>query len=260
MMKTQLKRITNKLRQSKSGVKLVFPHVPKCGGQSVVSAISESTERAHNRLDCEYLNTAVCDSLSQGDVLRWLKISSDVFAYQCLASRANIVIGHAPLLGSVRKSLPLDTKVVTLLREPVSRWISNYVYDRYKIGGVGKHSLDIESYLVSGKGKASGQYYARFFASSDGYSIEENVIDEAVSNLVSFDLVGDTSDMSAFTQQLEILVGVPLKTFKTNSSPNSEAAKKIRESSQLMKAIKSICQVDCQIYRKYQVTRSEAER
>lgn len=250
-MQNHFKKIRNYFGVGKSNVRLIFPHVPKCGGTSVIQALKKGAKEAGKLLDIDHLNASICDRLAQGNVVDWLNISLDVFSYKCLLSKSNLIVGHAPLPKSTREDINSTTKVVTLLREPVDRWISNYVYDRYKISGTGSHDLRIEDYIESEKGKINGQYYAHFFASKNHQS-PDRLIKEAISNLSSFDLVGFTSEMNSFFVELENLIDFPVELEKINTSPKPEASEFIRSNQSLMKKINSICEIDIQIYQQCQ--------
>ncbi|NET31559.1 MAG: sulfotransferase domain-containing protein [Cyanothece sp. SIO1E1] len=246
-MRNYLHRVQRYFCRIPSNVKVIFPHVPKCGGNSVIKSLQQGGIRASNYFEVDYLDTSICDHLSQNDVGCWLSISSNIFSYKCLTSKANLIVGHAPLVELTRRSIEPTTKVITLLRDPVDRWISNYIYDRYKPSGPGKHNLNIEDYLLSAKGRLSGQYYTYFFASVESKSKEE-IIQEAVMNLSSFDLIGFTFKINHFFIQLQELIGFSLDIKQVNQSPKAQVAEAIRADDKVMQKIKSICEMDLIIY------------
>jgi hypothetical protein len=135
----QLHQLSGRLRKlTVLNPPLVFLHVPKCGGTAVEKAIQWYSIRHSARLDVEALRHAVrlpCHSSIPGGMTL---TSKDCFPHAVaivayhLFRGDDYVHGHFPVSRSILDRFGTTHQFMTVLRDPVERWISNYRFDKVR--------------------------------------------------------------------------------------------------------------------------------
>lgn len=130
------RRVMNRARQqfAYKGRKVVFAHVPKCGGTSADVAL---TKRFYPwfrpRVDYDAIRRAglliAQRALTDSGIRDDMELVEYLLAYQ-LYSGLRYVGGHFPVSARLLNEFSPDYAFVTLLRDPVERWKSNYLYNK----------------------------------------------------------------------------------------------------------------------------------
>lgn len=236
--------------------RVVFHHVPKCGGTSVGAALRqryilsqatvtpESSFRAFEaftgRTDRDQMLIDVLD-LREQMLLYWLY--EDV---RCVSL-------HARFSNAAYERFRGQYKFITILREPISRFISHYLYSHGRPNGHARIQESLEAFLESPRAGRLGASYVEFFC---GLPKEADVttsesIDAAISNLRKFDVVGRLDDLNAFATALKEQLGVRLRIGHENKARQPEAAKKQLLTPDIQNEIKKICAPDLALWKQY---------
>ena len=133
-----LKRISNSLeawreRPGAATRGLVFIHLPKCGGNSIkngiVSTLGPYNERRGaaraKKQALARMGRSAPPPMGGPDDFAYLE---QLLAFR-LAKRRKFVTGHYPVNAAFLDTHCARYDFVTVLREPMSRWISNYTYN-----------------------------------------------------------------------------------------------------------------------------------
>lgn len=243
--------------------KIFFLHVPKCGGTAITEAIkscyrsfdftndfrmahleSRAAFKAAARIMGEpNLSTAIPDNYEV------LKFRENILMYYMCMGRMNYISGHFTFSETAYQHFHHKYKFITLLRDPVKRWISAYFYNCYSEWGRAK-SLDLKTYLQSDFGKSQGYEYVKFLGGSDlnnDYTSEQ-AINRAKANLEKFSIVGFLEDQEDFIKRFQTQFGRELNIKVVNRSPKSESDQKSVITKELMEEIKALCQPDIEVY------------
>lgn len=232
--------------------KIYFCHVPKSAGSSIATAIRDQVY-IHDNLD-------VFD-IKQSPSLRAAKVTNKsmmqaretILAYHLSIDSNFFGKGHCYCRPNLIKEFSKEWNFITVLRNPIDRWISEYVYNTYKQGQWTKNNLPLREYLESRKAVAGGQQLVRYFSnySLDFQSPVESHIEEALENLSQFTLVGTMDNLDIWTNQLKTRFSLKIDLPNINKSPKNQVAEQIRSDAQTMRKIQNLCKHDLEIYDKF---------
>lgn len=229
-----------------SSKKIVFHHIPKCGGMSIAAGLAMTyfpwTLLTRGRKGFPgHLNAQEASEDAE-------RLGIDRYAYrrQLLEQRlaqdkVGFVFGHYPFSRAVAEKYP-DWHYITLMRDPVQRWYSEYFWNRYKDHDYAKTELDIEAYLESEQGLRDTRSYMNFLT-------DDNDIKTALENLKYFAVIGRLENLSKFQNDLKAALGRKPFFFRRNKSPaKPEDYKKPDEKSDFHKKLLGLLAEDIEIY------------
>jgi hypothetical protein len=257
---TDIKQHIRKTRQQRLDQipRICFCHVPKCAGSALVTAIRDQYSLADRVLfPSFYLDLEASGQAAEATSESITRVRENVLSYVLATERYKYAGGHVPCRPHMVETFRDRWSFITVLRDPVERWISGYVYDRYKTETWSRVELEIEEYLRSDAGIVSGRAYLWYFSDMpDDPSIQrfEPYVEEAVENLRRFALVGATEDMAALAERFGQVFGRPLKIVAANRSPNPTGKQDIRQNTALMEQIREVCHPDILLYTRLQET------
>jgi hypothetical protein len=233
--------------------KVVFHHVPKCGGTSVSRALRwryllsqgtvtpEASFRAFEaftgRIDREKMLVDVLDLREQ------------MFLY-LLFEGISCASLHVRYSEHAHKLFHDQYKFITTLREPVSRFISHYFWSYGKQGAHGRIEEPIEEFIKTDRAKRFGATYSIYFsglpATADFTSQE--AVQAAIANLKKFDVVGKLDNLSLFSENIKKELGVRIRIGHENRSRRSSSEVKRSISPEVLEKINELCQPDIQVW------------
>ncbi len=197
---------------SRDRPRICFIHMPKCAGTSIINALRHHYPRRNIRRLQTAPARAAAATLNQG-----LDFRSNILAYHLSEPDAELVFGHYQVTPEIVAAHP-EFDFVTILREPVSRFISNYRYSwtrpewRDMLSG-----RDIEAFLDGDEAKSFGYNYLRFLGAKHPQTADG--IKQAVALLSRFALVGQVERMDVFLNAFERRYGIRLNIGFDNRTP-----------------------------------------
>ena len=227
---------------------MFFIHVPKCGGTSVGSALrarcfwSQATVSIHESTRLTDLLWPEVEGVER--IYREYEVR-DILAAQLVGKRVRCIAGHTRFRPEFLSNLE-KRHFVTVLRDPVSRFISHYEYimrrHRESLSG-----SDFDEFLQSDQARRFGSEYLFYFSGSYQIGLEDtrSAVDEACQNLSRLDLVGDLSQLDTFRKDLGELLGVWIPRWNRNRKPR-HAERKFSQDQ--LKQIEELCAPDIAIY------------
>ena len=234
--------------------KIFFCHVPKCAGVSLSKAIYASV----------YPSFLKATRFASYIDLKSSRVSEALLGIDMMTARESQLIthlnaehmlytnGHCIARPSVVSKFYTDWYFLTILRDPVDRFISEFVYNKFKKTEWLKHDEDIEAYVDSTKGISAGMTYAKYFSGftnpQDILANREAAIESAVANLRQFAVVGTLDNMEQWKQDFNQKFNTSIKISSKNKSPNQGASADILENPTLMAKINQLCEIDQAIY------------
>lgn len=245
--------------------KIFYLHIYKCGGTSIAQAIKScyldleniennfvfhlnrrAANEAINAIRRNLGNPELFSNHMYKDDLR-LKLQESLLLYYMGREQTNYIAGHFGFSATAYQYFSNKYAFITVLREPVKRFISAYVYGRYREGR--KHNMDLTEYLQAKTG-FGGSTYVKLLGGLDetGDYTSERAIARAKENLHKFSVVGCLEYTEEFLKQFEERFGRKLKIRKYNQSPKSETYRNSILTEETEEKIREICKPDLEIY------------
>jgi len=242
-------------------LKVYFCHVPKCGGTSASSGLKNAIvkEASKSRFliprasKSRFFSIPLEEGKRVSETLHLPAMRArEIYLSFQLANRQNVFgSGHCYCRPSTVEAFKKEWAFITILRNPVDRWISQYVYNTFKASSWDKNELPIEEFLQSSKALKFGRRYLNYFSNyseAPDSADPSHYVAQALSTLSCFRVVGALEMMPAWKDavQAELRTQIYLPTL--NTSPCSEEQERICSDKKLMKKIAKLCQHDIEIY------------
>ncbi|MEW6753415.1 MAG: hypothetical protein AB1505_20895 [Candidatus Latescibacterota bacterium] len=232
--------------------RVVFHHVPRYGGTSAGKAMPLGYLLSRATIDAVAAFRAVqatWPGLSFPELLRHdYALRQQLFLY-LLARDYRFVWAHVEFSETAHRLFGGRYRFVTLLRDPVERYLSNYYYD---FGSPSPFAIrePLEEFVESERGAQLGRRFCQFYSGlpPDRAADTALAVRLAQQNLHRFAVVGFLHDTPGFVEQLGQLVGSRLRMGHTNrgrrpaSGPQQEVSPPTRE------RIRVLCQPDVEVY------------
>lgn len=138
---------------------------------------------------------------------------------------------------------------MTILRDPVQRFISKYLYNYHKSSKHCKFEMEFSDYLESDLGKKSGREYLRYlsgYSTDESGKTDEELVDISKENLKKINLLGILEELesfkSVFYNETGMKLRVPHKNKTTDFTEEHSFDKKA------LAQIRGICKYDIELY------------
>lgn len=239
--------------------KICFVHLHKCGGTSIAQAIKSCYQSFSSITDKNtfHLNGTAASNAAHKSFENHLrsededyllgKFREHLLLYHMCQSKIKYVAGHFSFSEIAYQNFSKQYAFITVLRDPVKRWISAYLYNRYVVS---KLDQDFSDFLNSERAIKGGCLYVKSIGglNKTGDYTSEAAIKRAKENLHKFSIIGFLEHKEAFSKQFEKQFGRKLKIRKYNQNHNSKDFKESLISEETEAKIREICRPDIEVY------------
>lgn len=234
--------------------RVVFHHVPKCGGTSFARALrrryilSQAGIRAEQSFWAANLNADGSDD-QHTKLLRADGFRVNMMAYH-LENGVRCVAAHVPFSPNLHDRFAPDCAFVTLLRDPVDRFLSHYRWSFGRPNAHGAITEPFDQFLDSPRAAWLGATICTYFA---GFTPDQQTLNApetigaAVANLNKLDVVGRIEDLGAFQQQVQGALSVKLRIGHENRGKSGVGKGADLTDAQMAK-VRQLCAPDLAIW------------
>ena len=252
-MMSQFKTIRKNALDVLCGNRVVFHHVPKCGGTSVYRSLRLRYALSFSTFDIALIYRAVEKIHPEFDEEAVRDESVRIREIQLLCSMYNdvrCIAGHVPFSDAAFDEFRGQYRFITTLREPISLYISTFLWnvnaseDRWQIQG------SAEEFLETPRARVFGEIYARFFSGLSMGSDESigPMIARAKENLAKFSAVGLTEDMAGFGRRLRDVLGIRISIGHENKSRVTKFERERMITPEIRRRIEELSAPNIEIY------------
>lgn len=232
--------------------RVVFHHVPKCGGTSVGRALrkkyllSQATVLPEESFRAFEAFTGRSDR--EGMLVDVLDLREQMFLY-LLFQDIRCISLHVRYSEIAYRLFAGKYKFITILREPVSRFISHYHWSHGKPNAHARIEETFEAFLETDRARQLGSSYSEYYSGlpKETDFSQPEAIRQAISNLGNFDVVGKLDQLESFERQLHEELGVRLRIGHENKAKTGTSGAN-RLSTGLMDRVTELCRPDIEIW------------
>lgn len=249
-----LKALERRVSDLVCGNRVVFHHLPKCGGTSVYRAIRFFYTTSYSYIDLTATYRAIealNADLSPDEVMfKTVDFREEQFLMYLFMDR-RLVAGPIPFSNDAHRLFQDRYKFITTLRDPVSLFFSTYFWNKTSPEPRWRIEQSIEEFLETPRARTFGCSYSSFFnglpPQVDPLSRES--IDAAKENLRKFSVVGIVEDMPTFERRLREHLNIRIRIgHKNKGARTSEDARAKAVTPEVKRKIEEISAVNREIY------------
>jgi hypothetical protein len=246
------KSVHRRLTEACCGARIVFHHVPKCGGTSVGRSLRRAYILSQGTVTPEesFRAFAACAGSERKDeLLAGVLQFREVMLLYMMYSDVRCVSAHIPFSNVAHDRFHGKYLFVTLLRDPVERFISHFFWSYGKAHAHGGIDEELADFLGSERARALGSTFVRYFSGRPpGYgSTLTQGVDQAIRNLRLMDHVGFLDDVARFGTTLRELTGKRMRIGRENVGAHKSKYAGILDGA-LRRAILDVCAPDREIW------------
>lgn len=232
--------------------RIVFVHVPKCAGCAVRDSLYDAVYPAFLRSTRAYCEIDVVASVSAGKLLGLdaMTCRQAVLIHALSDPFTRFISGHIFADPAMVEQFD-QWKFITVLREPTSRFISAYVFNRYRPFVPSKIECSFADFLDTERARLEGSRMTQYFSGMSARELEERPeagIAAALQNLDRFLSVGFVDDLRNWERSISGALERRVRVGHRNSSPKPAVRVELEQSPALRGRVEELCAIDREFY------------
>lgn len=249
---TLLKSLREQAVERTAGQRVVFHHIPKCGGTSVGRALRWRYLLSQTTVHPQYTFAAAKDlagSESLATILaRTYELREQLLLY-LLHQDVHYVVGHIPFSKAAYKRFSSRYRFISILRDPVERFVSHYFHS-YEREDYSRIVLPLEEFVETEDARRLGATYVAYLSGlpwTADFRTDE-ATSAAQANVEKLDCVGFVSDVVDFANRLQGVLGIRLRIGHENRGKAAGVSYRERLDPRLVERISDVCAPDMRVF------------
>lgn len=242
------------LKRALLGHRVIFHHVPKCAGTSVSRAMrlryflsqeSIAAPVSAGVINRQYGETDF-SNLTHYNRIRRFRVE---LLHYLMWKDVYFIGGHVPFNRIAYDHLGSGYRLITVLRDPVERYLSEYFYNKGR-NHQSRIDDDLEAYIESPLGQRNALKFCEYFSGRAEFdpADSESLKESAKQNLKCFEVIGFTDSMDAFEVDVRRSLGVRVSFGRENQRVQSSNDIKQQVTPAIRDRIEALCRHDREIY------------
>ena len=144
----------------------------------------------------------------------------------------------------------MSLNVITVLRDPVERWFSQFFFNKNTNYSKFDISLELEDFVETDRAASWGRIYVNIMTRDLPKDISLNQrIEVATERLKNFSLVGTLENIKQFKEEFRQIFSSELHIKQLNKTPESKRKQNDDISPEVCDRVNEICKPDMQVYK-----------
>lgn len=227
--------------------RIFFLHIAKCGGTSISNAIVKCYKpwRPENAQGVVNLNEEAARFAEDHSVAGYRHVRRDLLNYVMALPEVKCISGHFQYSNVAHEAFQDRWHFVTVLRDPVKRWLSHYRYNSAR----SRISLPIEEFIETRQAQSFGRAFVDEITEDldkDALDIDQ-LIPIALARYRKFSVLGTIEDTPGFARRFEQKFGRKLCIPHLNRTPEQRGSEGMTET--IRERITELCAPDIRLHR-----------
>ena len=249
----RVRAMKERLAQRAMPQRFVFHHIPKCGGTSVGRALrqryilSQATVTPEESFRAFELFTGRDDRNQM--LIDVLDLREQMLLYHMFHDVRGLSL-HVRFSEAAWGRFHDRYKFVTILRDPVQRFVSHYHWSHDKPHAHGRIEEDFIAFLETPRARRIGATFVEYLCGlpKDVPTDSEEAIAAAVTNLDRFAVIGDLADLPRFEADIRRELGVGVRIGHENAGRVKGSRYRELDDPDLRGRIEALCAPDIAVW------------
>ncbi|OOY11246.1 hypothetical protein BMG00_16085 [Thioclava marina] len=250
----RLRRVRERVLDRAIPQRFVFHHVPKCGGTSVGRALRKRCILSQGTVLPEASYRAFEAFMGQGDTERMLvdvlDLREQMLLYLMFAD-TRCISAHVRFSETAYERFAERYKFITILREPVSRFLSHYAFSHGRSGAHAEIRERFDAFLDTPRAARLGASYVEFFSGlpKEADLSADASIDKAIAALSRFAVVGRLDDQKGFAEAIRRELALRVRIGHENRAGGARPGLRAHDLSEAqLTRVRALCAPDLAVW------------